>query len=279
MRPENCLFVSEVSSSDNWSSKVVKQNVLEQVPACIKNNGSEENSENSDNYVQNLVEKNLWISRVYAKKYAEKYASNYKMTLDVEDLEQEGNIGLIAAAQRFDSSKGCSFTSYAVFWVEKFIRRAIEDTGELIRKPASQHEKNRKVHKFDQNTPLSVIANETGLNISEILFVRELDSTEYVSISEKVNASDENTNCWEDVIADDCDIAGAYEEKDTVEKIKSLISGIEDEESRKIMMWYIGWTDNNVAYTCPQIAKMTGQTKYRIRKTVEDVFRRIQIQF
>lgn len=57
MRPENCLFVSEVSSTDNWNSKVVNQNVLEQIPVCIKNNGSEENSENSDDYVQNLVEK------------------------------------------------------------------------------------------------------------------------------------------------------------------------------------------------------------------------------
>ena len=226
--------------------------------------------------IQALVENNLWISRACAGKYAEKYSRNQRFSLDVEDLEQEGCIGLLYAAERFNPSFGCSFASYAFIWVERNIRRAIEDKGELIRKPASQHARSRKVHKFTPDTPVSEVAKATGLAEKEVRFVRELDNTGYISLSESPAWSE--TETWEDILPDDSDAYAECEERMMLSRLRFLVTSIKDEPSRKIMMWYLGYTDDSIAYTCPQIAKMTGMTKYRIRKTIENVFKSIRIQ-
>ncbi len=226
--------------------------------------------------IQTLVENNLWISRSCARKYAEKYSRNQKFSLDVEDLEQEGCIGLLYAAERFDHSYGSSFASYAFIWVERNIRRAIEDRGELIRKPASHHARARKVHKFATDTPIAEVAEATGLDEKEVRFVRELDHTGYVSLSESPTRS--ATETWEDILPDDSNAYAECEERLMLSRLRFLVTSIKDEPSRKIMMWYLGYTDDSIAYTCPQIAKMTGMTKYRIRKTIEDTFKSLRIQ-
>ena len=276
MGPKKRLSCGEVSSTDNWNLEISSKLTIDQIPVKIESNlNDNDDKKQNQNGTEALIENNLWISKVYAKKYAQKYVTNRNMTLSVEDLEQEGYIGLIIAAEHFDDSKGCSFSSYADFWVEKYIRRAIEDTGNIIRKPASHFNRARKVHKFSSEMPLSEVAAATGLDEAEIVFIRNIDNTEYVSFSDKTGNSEDGL-CWEDIVPDDTDIAELCEESDCIEKIQKFVTSIEDESCRKVMMWYLGYTENNIAYTCPQIAKMTGQTNYKIRKTVDETFKSIR---
>lgn len=89
-----------------------------------------------------------------------KYAKRYKHKLDEEDIAQYGTMGLIKAAEKFELSKETKFTTYAIWWIDQHILRAIVDYGFTIRIP---------VHIFEQmNRLLRVFAQNPGFNKQKI---------------------------------------------------------------------------------------------------------------
>lgn len=67
--------------------------------------------------------------------------------VDYDDLVQEGNLGLMKAAERFDGRKGFQFSTYAIWWIRQYITRAIADFSRLIRMPVHAHHLHAKVMK------------------------------------------------------------------------------------------------------------------------------------
>jgi RNA polymerase primary sigma factor len=85
-----------------------------------------------------LVESNL--------SFVVKVASEYRnLGMPLEDLLNEGNLGLIEAASRFDASKGTKFITYAIWWIRKSILRALSERSTLVRVPGYQMKRVREI--------------------------------------------------------------------------------------------------------------------------------------
>jgi len=90
-----------------------------------------------------LVESNL--------SFVAKVASEYRsLGLPFEDLLNEGNVGLIEAAQRFDATKDIKFISYAIWWIRKSILKALSEQAHTVRLPYSQMKKVKEIRQAER---------------------------------------------------------------------------------------------------------------------------------
>ena len=148
--------------------------------------------------VDALVKANLRFVISVAKQYQNK-------GLDLVDLVQEGNIGLIEAAKRYDETRGFRFISYAVWWIRQSIMHAISDQCITVRIPMSQvvymNKINKATAKFEQEhgrkpSP-EEIEEETNLSSDKISFTLSSSSR---AVSLETPFKDEEAGCLLDVL-------------------------------------------------------------------------------
>jgi RNA polymerase sigma factor (sigma-70 family) len=89
----------------------------------------------------NLIEANLKLVVAMAKRYQHR-------GLDLDDLIQEGNLGLMKGIERYQASKGFNVSTYVVWWIRQSIAKALMTQGYIIRYPSSVHELLRKVNRL-----------------------------------------------------------------------------------------------------------------------------------
>lgn len=142
--------------------------------------------------IEQLILANLRFVVSVSKQY-----QNQGLTLP--DLINEGNIGLIKAAERFDETKGFKFISYAVWWIRQSILQAIAEQSRLVRLPLNKiglmNKLNRAVSRMEQNLGRAPsedeIAEEVDINLEEIQ--RYLNNNgRHVSLDAPLSPNDEN---------------------------------------------------------------------------------------
>ena len=150
--------------------------------------------------INTLVECNLLLVVSIAKRY-------YGCGLPLLDIIQEGNLGLIKAAEKYDGSKGFRFSTYATYWIRQAISRALSEQSRTIRIPANMIELLSKVKKASGELTQKLGRVPTDKEIAKHLNI-DLDKVETVMDLAQATTSldtpvdDDGETCMGDLIAD-----------------------------------------------------------------------------
>ena len=150
--------------------------------------------------INELVESNL--------SFVAKVASEYRnLGIPFEDLLNEGNVGLIEAAHRFDAGKDTKFISYTIWWIRKSILKALSEQSHVVRLPYSQMKKVKEIRAAEKSLRKKLGRKPTREEISEVLAksVAKIDkvlqySVHEVSIDEPIGEEQDTplSDCIED---------------------------------------------------------------------------------
>lgn len=222
-----------------------------------------------------LVKSNLRFVVSVAKQY-----QNQGLSLD--DLINEGNLGLIKAAERFDETKGFKFISYAVWWIRQSIMQAIAEQSRLVRLPLNRIAIINKITKansaFEQdnsrNANTTELAEELDMNEDEIKLAMEI-ATRTISLDTQINTNDE-TNILLDVIPNE------YQPSpDTMLVQESLKSEVETALSTltakeaTVVKYYFG-IERDIPLTLEEIGEHLDLTRERVRQIKEKAIKKLK---
>ncbi len=221
-----------------------------------------------------LIKANLRFVVSIAKKYQTSGVS-------LLDLINEGNLGLIKAAEKFDPDRGYHFISYAVWWIRQAIMLAISQKYALIRLPLNRSSDLQKIermhkkleHKLGREPLASEIAEELEMDNEEINHLRNV-TQDFISLDTTLGESDDTSIL--DLIVDskaDSPDANLVEEA-LLESLQSVLDTLTDSE-RKILSMRYG-LDGHKPKSLQQIGDMFNLSKERIRQIEKKAIRRLR---
>ncbi|HMU46847.1 MAG TPA: RNA polymerase sigma factor RpoD/SigA [Chitinophagaceae bacterium] len=192
--------------------------------------------------------------------------------LSLSDLINEGNIGLIHAAKKFDETKGFKFISYAVWWIRQNILMALANDAQMIRMPLHRKSLGRLIHKTNAVLEQSLERNATTEEIAEALQMdpAEIESQmklheQHVSLDSPVHEDEES--CLLDTF-ENPDGVNHYETESFSSSLKTEISRALmqlSERQRETLCYFFG-IGTELSLGLEEIAKRFDLTPERVRQ-------------
>ena len=225
--------------------------------------------------LEKLTKANLRFVVSVAKQYQNK-------GLSLPDLINEGNLGLIKAAEKFDETRGFKFISYAVWWIRQSILQAIAEQSRIVRLPLNQvgsvNKINKIANRFEQEHERRPSADEIGdfVDLPEEKIEDALKvNTRHVSMDAPFADGEENSLL---------DILPNNDSPDTdfelvMESLRNEINRALltlNERERHIIEAFFGFGINQPEMTLEEIGEKFGLTRERVRQIKEKAIRRLR---
>lgn len=229
-----------------------------------------------DQALEKLVTSNLRFVVSIAKKYQ-------NQGISLPDLINEGNMGLVRAAHRFDETRGFKFISYAVWWIRQAILTAIAEQSRVVRLPLNQvgtiakirKETSRLEQDLQRAPTVDEVADAVDLpteKVSELLRQNGF----HVSIDAPLTA-DEDTKFIDTFVPE-----GAASTDETLmseslcTELDSLLAGLPETE-REVLSMFFGFRSKR-EYTLDEISACTDLSRERVRQIKERAIKRLRTE-
>lgn len=217
-----------------------------------------------------IIKHNLKLVVNVAKKYV-------GYGVPIEDLIQEGNIGLMKAIEKFDIKKGFKLSTYATWWIKQSMKRAIQNYKSNIKISYNMYEQlerykkteNELTIKYGRQPNLEEIAKELNITITR---AEELQKFQIETVSLDAPVGEDDTELME-FIATDENIEQQIETKDIQSKLNDIIRFLPKKE-QLIIIYRFGLNGEN-PMTLEAIGKELGITREGVRQTIERNIRKL----
>jgi len=225
--------------------------------------------------LEKLVRANLRFVVSVAKQY-----QNQGLTLP--DLINEGNVGLIKAAQRFDETRGFKFISYAVWWIRQAILQALAEQARIVRLPLNKIGSVNKVNnafakleqEFHREPSIAELAENLDMAPHEVREALKSHSR-HVSMDAPLITEEENT-LYDVLVPSNDNLPDANLMDESLRKeIKRSLSNLTEREAEIIELYY--GLGGEPPYSLEEIGRVYDLTRERVRQIKEKAIRRLKL--